>query len=217
MFLLRARLAESGDVMSKLIPLLFLFGESLVVAQGTVTFANDSSSLSAPPDRLVRYQGTPVSSNSNPGLRVQLYYGASTAEMSSLVAVTSAPSMFKNSTSPNVGTWFTVLGVPLNGFNPGETVNLQVRVWDIGLASSYEIADSLAGAGNYNGLIGESSVFRYTIPSAPAVPSDYTMQNFRSFDLGALVNRPLVPEPSSIGLLLLAGGLFVGARLHTRE
>jgi hypothetical protein len=188
-------------------------------AQGTVTFANDSTSLSSPPDRLVRFNstastvnplyvaGAPVFSNANTGLRAILYYGSSTAAEGSLVAVTTAPSTFKNSASPNVGTWFTLVGVPLTGFNPGDTVNLQVRVWDISLASSYE-----AAVASGLGLQGKSTTFLYTIPSGATTPAQFIMGSgnpgvFSSFTIG------VVPEPSTIAL----AGLGAAALLIFRR
>ncbi len=171
--------------------------------QGTVRFSNDTSDVASPPDRFVRYDstafmvnpayttGTRVFSNGTAGLRAQLYFGASTASESSLVAVSTAPSTFKASTSSNVGTWFSG-GRTLDGFASG-TVNLQVRVWDINLASSYEAATAL-GAG-YTGLIGRSLIFQYAIPTDPLAPlPSYNMQNFQSFTIG------VVPEPSTIAL-----------------
>src|SRR5215813_11513239 len=111
-------------------------------AQGTVNFSNLSTALSSPPDRLIRFgdtggvpgippAGTPASTNLFPGLVAQLYFGASTANERSLAAVSTAPGTLRNSTSASVGTWFSAGIRTLTGFNPGDTVNLQVRVWDI--------------------------------------------------------------------------------------
>lgn len=171
-------------------------------AQGTVKFSNDSSDTASPPDRFVRYDATAASLNaafvdgarvfSNAaGLRVQLYFGSSTADASSLVAVSTAPSTFKQSTSGNVGTWFGGTRT-LTGFTNG-TVNLQVRVWDINLASSFDAATAMGGA--YAGLIGSSLIFTYAVPTDPLSPlSAFNLNNFQTFTIGA------VPEPSTLAL-----------------
>ena len=204
----------------------FLLGTTVSgFAQGTVRFSNDTSDLPSPPDRFVRYDATAASlnpaytagsrifSNGTPGLRAQLYYGASTASESSLVAVSTAPSTFKSSTSANVGTWFSG-GRTLDGFTSG-TVNLQVRVWDISLASSFEAAATLGTA--YTGLIGCSLVFRYTIPTDPLTPlSAYNMNNFQSFTL--FPDPSCVPEPSTAVLAILGCGiLFVRFKSRRRR
>lgn len=185
--------------------------------QGVVTFSNVSSDLSSPPDRLVRYDptastinsayvaGAAVFSNGTAGLRAQLYYGASTANESSLVAITAAPTTFKGSQSANVGTWFGGSRT-VDGFDKPSTVNLQVRVWDINLASSYEAAVAMGGA--YTGLIGTSMIFQYSFPTSPTpAPGEFTMQNFQGFTIGT------IPEPSTIVL----AGLGAAALLIFRR
>src|SRR5580765_2780940 len=78
--------------------------------QGTVRFSNVSADLSSPPDRLVRVGlgfSNPFGTNNAPlvnfgtaSYRAQLYYGASTAtEGRSLVAVSTAPALFRASTT----------------------------------------------------------------------------------------------------------------------
>lgn len=207
--------------MKNLLAILFLLGAAVsAFAQGTVRFSNDSSDMASPPDRFVRYDataanvnpaytaGSRVFSNGTPGLRAQLYFGASTANESSLVAVTVAPTTFKGSTSASVGSWFAG-GRTLDGFTDG-TVNLQVRVWDISLASSYEAATALGAT--YTGLIGASLVFQYTIPTDPLAPlSAFDMNNFQGFTIGG------VPEPSTVALLLFGGTFFVLFKSRRRD
>ena len=200
----------------------FLLGTTVSgFAQGTVRFSNDSSDLASPPDRFVRYDstatfvnpaytaGSRVFSNGTPGLRAQLYYGASTANESSLVAVTTAPTTFKNSTSASVGSWFSG-GRTLDGFTSG-TLNLQVRVWDINLASSFEAATALGVA--YTGLLGASQIFTYTIPTDPLASLNlFNMENFQGFGIGQVV-----PEPSVVALALIGCGIFfVSAKWRSR-
>ena len=192
-------------------------------AQGKVTFANDPANLASPPDRFVRYDSTAatlnpayvsgdrVFSNGAAGLRAQLYFGASTADAGSLNAVSTAPTTFRVSTSANRGSWFSVADIVLPGTPAGSTVNLQVRVWDINLASSYEAATAM-GAG-YTGLIGTSLIFQYTVQIDPlATPAQYVGGNnnpgvLTSFMIGT------VPEPSTIVL----AGLGAAALLIFRR
>lgn len=177
-------------------------------AQGTVTFKNDSSVLASPPDRLVRFDataasvnaaytaGTPVYSNANPNIVAQLFYGASTAPEGSLVAVTTAPTTFRTSTSTSVGVWFGGTRT-LEGFATG-TLNLQVRVWD----------SSSGGTFGNSVLQGKSTIFTYTIPtSTTPSPSDFFMANFTGFTIGA------VPEPATFAL----AGLGAAALLIFRR
>lgn len=89
---------------------------------------------------------------------------------------------FRSSTSTSPGTWVgatrTLLGVA-----PGETVQLQVGVWDT-RAASYEKAYPCSF------LSGASPVFDYVYsPSTPESPSDRFMKNFAGF----YVSRPLSP------------------------
>lgn len=89
---------------------------------------------------------------------------------------------FRSPTSTSPGTWVGATRTLL-GIAPGETVQLQVGVWDT-RAASYEKAypcDFLSGA---------SPVFDYVYsPSTPESPSDRIMKNFTGF----YVSRPLTP------------------------
>jgi len=127
----------------------------------------------------------PASTNSFPGLVAQLFYGASTASLNSLVAVSTAPASLRNSTSASAGTWFNFGSRTLTGFNPGDTVNLQVRVWDISKGTDFcaAIADPNYGTplGNFYGY---SAIFSYTVPTNPTpVPSEFNMNNFQGFSV----------------------------------
>ena len=142
------------------------------------------------------YNGNPYGTNNAPlvnsgtiSFRAQLYYGASTASESSLVAVSTAPALFRASTTTaEPGTWAPG-NRTLGGFLPGDTVRLQVRVWDFQYASSWDAAEA---SGNYAGLIGESLIFQYTIPTDPlAPPSAFVMAGFTTE----------VPEPSVFALI----------------
>jgi hypothetical protein len=91
--------------MKKLILLIHVAFAISTSGQGTVRFSNVSADLSSPPDRLIRFApGTsnPFGTNNAPfvnygttSFRAQLYYGASTATEGSLVAVSTAPAMFR--------------------------------------------------------------------------------------------------------------------------
>ena len=184
--------------------------------QGTVRFSNVSADLSSPPDRLVRFASgitNPYGTNNAPlvnygttSFRAQLYYGSSTATESSLVAVSTAPALFRASTTTaEPGTWAPG-NRTLTGFNPGDTVQLQVRVWDFQFATSWDAAH--AAGPSYGGLIGESFVFQYTIPTDPLAPlSAFTMTGFTTIPVG------FIPEPSVLAL----AGLGVAALVIRRR
>ena len=192
-----------------------LLSSATTWAQGTVWFANQSSILSSPPDRFVRFlnvlgvvDGTPVSTNLSglnfSGLRAQLFYGASSNE-SSLVAVQYDPASFRSSTSASVGTWFGGTRT-LIGFNQTDKVYLQVRAWDISLAPDWNSTQTDA----YTGLIGKSTIFTYYVPSyTPSVEAFY-MMNFQGFTIS-----PNVPEPTAPALLSLALGCLLFLRRNT--
>lgn len=174
--------------------------------QGTVRFSNVPADLSSPPDREVRFavgannptlspfvtNGAPVNNVGTTSYRAQLYYGSSTATEGSLIAVTTAPAVFRASTGTPQGAW-AAGNRTMVGFIVGDTVTLLVRVWDNQFASSWEAAQAL-GAG-YAGYLGQSLRFQYAIPTDPLAPlSAFTMANFQGFTIGA------VPEPATFAL-----------------
>jgi hypothetical protein len=124
--------------------------------------------------------------------RAQLYYGA-TAE--SLQAVTAAPASFRDPAnipagSALGGTWIGGTRV-LTGFNAGDIVVLQVRVWDSTTGADFASAF----------LKFQSATFTYTVPPVGALPNSFYMENLRSFGP--------IPEPPVLGL----GVIGVGALL----
>lgn len=186
---------------------LFLLGAlNDAPAQGVVTFSNDSFVLFSPPDRLVRFDpvtiGTgapnPFGTNNAPvvgtNFLAQLYYGAATATEGSLVPVSSPPVTFRPATSLSPGSWFGA-NRTINGVTTGDTVNFQVRVWDITYASSWE--EYLVAR---QGAAGESAIFSYTFCSAACPPGSEYLNNFQGFYIG-------IPEPSGSSLAIL--GLLI--------
>jgi len=166
-------------------------------AQGTVNFLNDSVTLTSPPDRLIRFLDANTPGNVfgiagapavGTNFFVQLYYGATTiTSLSSLQAVTSAPSRLRGSTTTAPGTWSAGGFRTLDGFAFGSgDVLLQVRVWDIGPNGTATFDTSEVRA--------LSAVFTYTIPSSSGAPGgDFEMKNFVGFTIG-------VPEPTTLAL-----------------
>jgi len=185
--------------MKQLFVALFLLGSLFnSSSQGIVSFNNTSAVLTSPPDRLVRFDpltiGTgapnPFGTNNAPvvgaNFVAQLYYGASTADEGSLTAVSVSPATFRPSTTANPGTWIVGQQRVLDGFNLGDTVNLQVRVWDITFGSTYSTVTG--------GLRGTSTVFSYFIDPFPS--GDDFMHNFQGFNITA------VPEPGTMSLVI---------------
>jgi hypothetical protein len=185
------------------VALLFLGKLANTHGQGTLNFSNQSSALSSPPDRLIRFDPATVGTNSPNPFRTneaplvgtnfvaQLFYGASTSPENSLVAVSTAPATFRASTSPNAGTWAPGTRT-VTGFTTGDTVHLQVRVWDRTYASSWDEYLIVR-----QGLAGVSSMFSFTFCVAACPPGTEDMQNFVGFSVG-------IPEPS-IGLVFVLG------------
>jgi hypothetical protein len=189
---------------------------SLVKAygQGTVNFSNLSTARILAADRLVRFDPATVRTNSpNPfgtnnapvvgtNFVAQLFYGASTASEGSLVPVSSAPATFRSSTTGSPGTWFSGQRT-VEMLTGDETLNLQVRVWDITFASSWDEYLS-----HPQGLAGKSPVFTYAISGTTPFATD--MQNFEGFSI-------FIPEPSSLIPLTLSVVLLwvpLKRRLH---
>jgi len=174
-------------------------------AQGTVNFDNGTATLSSPPDRMVRFllattPGNPYGSNNAIGVgtnfQVQLYYGSSTAAEGSLTPVpVDAPATLRASTSTTLG-WRLGGTRTLVGFVAGDTVELQVRVWDIAFGSTYEAAGA-------NGTQGKSAIFLYTIPTGNPAPSAFSMANFTGFTINA------VPEPASFAMVGLGAAALL--------
>jgi hypothetical protein len=170
----------------------------LAHGDGSVTFRNDVA-FQTPGDRLVREaSGIPlVGSN----YFAQLYYGAVGANPSSLNPVTSLPARFRLPTHPLPGTWAGG-NRTLAGYVTGQTVTLQVRVWDGTIADTYEAAAALNFAGTQHGV---SAAFVYWIPEVGGSFDSY-MEEFRGFTL--------VPEPSValLGIVGIAGLYFARKR-----
>jgi len=171
-------------------------------AQGTVNFSNATSAYGTNvPDHLVRWDpfigfplgNTLVGSNSAgfnfSTLRAQLFYGPSTISApGSLTAVTDAPATFRSTSSANVGSWIGGFRT-LFGFQPGDTVRLNVIVWDV--AFTPDPLQALAGAG---GVFGTSGIFSYTIPAAGSQPTAYLPANQPPFFV-------TIPEPGTFALV----------------
>ena len=173
---------------------------SSTLGQGTVDFRNYVS-FDTPADRLVRDLNGARLVGTN--YFAQLYYGAQGASETDLISVSDLPVRFRASTTTLPGAW-NVPDSPfrtLNGFPPGDTVSLQVRVWNSFAGSTWEQA---AIAGFSDTQYGVSTLFLYPIPPAGSgnCLTCYYMDNLRGF--------MLVPEPSVIALAVLgAGGLLL--------
>jgi hypothetical protein len=185
--------------MKKLIPfLVLLVGVTGALAQGTVTFVN-SGSFPTTADRLVYLDPDNNPSTANPPMVgqnyvAQLYYGA---DAGSLAAHSAAPSRFRVSTTGSPGTW--VGGTrTLTGFTSGQTVTMQVRVWDAGNTTGTPLT-----SWDQARIRNASSIFTYTVPAAGAPANQLLMDELRAFTV-------VVPEPSVIGLGLIGvGALFM--------
>lgn len=144
-------------------------------AQGGLRFCNDC--LPSPPDRRV------LDVNCDPlvgtNYVAQLYYGSGP---DSLVADTAAPSRFRAAGTPPAGTWVGAVKT-LVSVAPGTILYLQVRVWDLDAAPTYDQAtENMTGA-----QYGKSGIFTHVMRATPCEPPDPVdcdlMLNFRGFKL----------------------------------
>lgn len=175
--------------MKKLIPMLALVAAMATYAQDAeVNFNNNVYT----PQRLVTYQGTSTGVTGT-NLSAVLLYGA----VGGSLAPHSSPARFRVTTTAQPGTWNggtrTLTGI---ANTPGTQVSMRVAVYDNVRFASY--AAALAGGG----ILGQSAIFTYTVPTPPLGPTSLDIVNFGSFTI--------VPEPSVIGLGLVgAAALFM--------
>jgi hypothetical protein len=176
--------------MKKLIPLLALVAAMTSYGQDAeVNFNNNT--LPQPPDRLVRNAGTGTAVVGT-NLSAVLLYGTGGS-----LAPHPSPARFRVTTTSQPGTWNggvrTLTGI---ANTPGTQVSMRVAVYDNVRFASY--AAALAGGG----ILGQSAIFTYTVPTPPLGPTSLDIVNFGSFTI--------VPEPSVIGLGLVgAAALFM--------
>jgi hypothetical protein len=112
----------------------------------------------------------------------QLFYGA---DASNLIPVTNPPAPFRMPSTSVPGTWIGGARI-LTGFVEGQTLTLQVRVWDRLMFPRFE--DAMAAGGAF----GVSQPFSYTAPISDPVPPPvqaFAMENLRAFS----VNSPVPP------------------------
>jgi hypothetical protein len=152
--------------MKTLLALLAMTGVTApVLAQGTVDFRNNvwESTISR---RVTGINGAPLVGTD---YVAQLYYGTTPCD---LHPVTNEPARFRVATTTQPGTWEGGMRT-LSGFGPGDTVWLQVLVWNRGAFPSWD-AVLLAG-----GICWASCPFTYTVPSSASPPAEaFWMSNF---------------------------------------
>lgn len=199
--------------MKKLLLTLAVVGVSAAAfAQGTVNFGNRVTFTTSPAGNTARpvygtdwngvhgagATGALANRPAGTAYKSLLYMaiGAGQAEGTLLPTTATAARTFL--TAGNAGFWSGETSRPLvtSGATAvqGNTVTLQVRVWDA-TAADY---DAAVAAGKARG---KSLTFNYTITTNPTpAPSDFYMENFQSFGL-------IVPEPTTYALGMLGLGL----------
>ncbi len=170
-----------------------LTGYSQSVNFGNVDLAYDANANLIDSSKLVR----DVSANPLTGTnwKAVLYAGT----LANSLTQVSTPFNFRAGTTTRPGTW-SGGDVTLTGYSQGQSIFLSVKVYDGTLFSTFESA--VAG----NGIVGSSSAFAYSIPTAGAPPSSFTMSNFSGFQLAA------VPEPTTIALGVMGGMALLARR-----
>jgi hypothetical protein len=153
----------------------------------TVDFNNARTFLTVADRRVYTPVGVPLVGTN---FVAQLWYGANALSLQPA----GAPVPFRNvpPTDPLAGTWLGATRV-LTGFTGGDTVVLRVRVWDSNTGATWETASASM----------QSPTFNYTIPIAPAAPSDYFIENFPGI-------RPLTfPNPGLLSIVHTNGGMSI--------
>jgi hypothetical protein len=178
---------------------LALIGVQAAFSQGQVNFANSTATFGNDGiDRFVYSGSVGGTKMSGTNFVAAIYWGTSADSLNNFAVRTltdttlpSAVGAFRVSTSASIGTWVGGARFFI-GANIGDTVQLQIRVWDITRFATY--ADAL-GQG---GLTGHSDPFPFLIPASTDT-AGLAMRNLRAFAVG-------VPEPSTIALGVLGLG-----------
>lgn len=173
-------------------------GVQVALSQGTVNF-NNSVSFGDTIDRRVYLDTVGGTRLVGVNWAAAVYYGSSESSITKVAtagdgSVAQSRGLFRavDPTTTFAGTW-SGGNRTIADANAGDTVWLQIRVWDITKFADYGLA---LAAGD---RVGQSAAFQYTLSSAsPIPPSDLLMKNMRAF--------ALVPEPSTIALGVLGLG-----------
>jgi len=180
-----------------------LAGIGFAYSQGSVSFNNNGVAVGGDHDV---YNGDPVGGTKLVGTNyvAELYFGAAGTAEASLTPLAASISKFRITSTSSPGTWSgKTVTLPMGGVgNP--PIVLEVKVWDITLASSYEQA--VAGG---LGKVGASGEFTFTqILSSPPATTDNQMVTMPAFAINP------VPEPSAIALSVMgvAGLLLIRRR-----
>jgi hypothetical protein len=194
--------------MKKLLTTLALaaLGVQAAFSQGQVNFANTSTTFTDGIDRFVYLGSVGGTKLTGTNYAAAIYWSAAGTPVNQYAirtfnplndAIGASVGLFRAvdpATSTLAGTW--VGGARFfNGANIGDTINLQIRVWDIQKFQSYDAAAAAQGGGS---AFGQSDVFSFTIPAATDT-AGLRMINMRAFAV-------TVPEPSTIALGVLGLG-----------
>jgi hypothetical protein len=176
---------------------LSLFPSLTGLSQGTFLFQNVGFGVDAP---VFDAQGIPLA---GPDYLAELYGGATPDSLAPATPRTAVPFF----TGIGAGYFQAPYAVIIVGVPGGDLAWVQVRAWDARLGASYEEAVVL-GLGGY----GESILLhlRSGNPIVPTSPS--ALLGLQPFSL-----RPVVPEPSTWGLLALGGAAVWLAVWRKRE
>jgi hypothetical protein len=178
---------------------------SVGFSQGLINFNNTSATLGR--SALVTNVGTGFGLTGT-NFVAQLFLAGCDCDAQSIVIEN--PSPFRVATTTQPGTWSGGTRTFVASINPGDTVNLVVRVWD---SSLYESFGAAFAAG---GVIGQSQPFSYLVPINPPTAASLIMNNFQGFIVGGLA--PVIcPEPSTIFLSILGFGSLLCAKRRKRK
>ncbi len=185
---------------------LVALGVQAAFSQGQVNFANTATTFTDGIDRFVYVNQVGGTKLTGTNYAAAIYWSTGANPVGDQYAIrTFSPlndaigasiGLFRAvdpATSTLAGTWSGGARY-FNGALIGDTINLQIRVWDIQKFQSYSAAAAAGGGGS---LYGQSDVFSFTIPAATDT-AGLRLINMRAF--------AVVPEPSTIALGVLGLG-----------
>ena len=119
----------------------------------------------------------------------------------SFIPLSAGPANLRQSTSASAGFWINGGARTFQSANVGDTLNLQVRLWDINFGATFEAARANPA---YRSSIGVSALFLFTVV-ANTDAANQRMFNFQGFSLTFVP----VPEPSMFALAGLGAAALV--------
>ncbi len=188
---------------------LVALGVQVAFSQGQVNFANTATTFTDGIDRFVYVNAVGGTKLIGTNYAAAIYWSKGTDPLYNYAvraldntALAVSVALFRNVTpdSTLAGTWSGGARYFV-GADVGETLNLQIRIWDIQKFQTYAAALAAGGGGS---AYGQSDVFSYVVPAATDA-AGLRLTNFRAFAFSG----PIIPEPSTVTLGVLGSGILL--------